>query len=284
MQSLPAVDVSWSFPTTSGIQCRDFYFPLAPSRRAPITGNKEEEDGQEEKEVDFLITAEMHPIRKRSKKRSCESMDDDVTAPGDKASSHGFLKADSSSSCSSGSSVGSSSSSTTSKGGNNGDGSNRSSSGNNGDGSNRSPHDAASDKLPVLEKPPVQEIRLSTGKESIEPDTTILESFKAYVADACNNFIDFSREEVASIKLLSIMFQKRAPLNAYSALQDWRKQHPPTLSVQAKKQGPAKRPAKPPTQVTKNAIQQKLFARYNQKAPKNVKIKLPYSNAIVKVV
>jgi hypothetical protein len=220
------------------VECRDFYFPVAPSRRAHINGSKEEEDGREEKEVDFLITAEMHPIRRRPKKRSCgscESMDDDVTASGDKASSHGFPKADSSSSCSSGSSVGSSSSSTTSsttsKGGNNGDGSNRSSSGNNGDGSNRSTHDAASYKLPVLEKPPVQEIRLSTGKESIEPVTTILESFKAYVADACNNFIDFSREEGASIKLLSIMFQKRAPLNAYSALQDWRKQHLPTPSV-----------------------------------------------------
>ena len=128
--------------------------------------------------------------------------------------------------------------------------------------------------------PPIKEIRLK--EEETQPDTSILASFKKYVAYARKHFIDFTSEEEASVQLLDIMFKKRSPLNTYDDMQHWRRDFPYVITSNDK--GNDTRPVVPEEQVTLAAIKKKLYKRYNLKLPRTVKIKLPYSKAVIKSV
>ena len=116
-------------------------------------------------------------------------------------------------------------------------------------------------------------------------DTTICDAFEEYLEHAEVTFDSFSKEEIAGIKLLDIMFRKRAPLNTYEEIQKWRTEFTPrpksddmlspddVLSPDDCYGSP----------VTREHLMKKLYDRYNLKSPFQVKVQLPHSKAVVKV-
>ena len=58
-----------------------------------------------------------------------------------------------------------------------------------------------------------------TGKP--EPNTQLLEEFRAFCDEHQDKFLDLTKEEESSIKLMDILMRKKAPLNAFAEVLEW---------------------------------------------------------------
>jgi cobalamin biosynthesis protein CobT len=54
-----------------------------------------------------------------------------------------------------------------------------------------------------------------------EPSTWIRDQFREYVADAKTNFKPFTKEEEKTLRLLKLLKDKNAPMNAYESIMLW---------------------------------------------------------------
>jgi hypothetical protein len=121
----------------------------------------------------------------------------------------------------------------------------------------------------------------SGGNEDIKPvpfNTKMRANFHEYVAHIENNHLEFSDDEVAAIRLLQLLRQKNAPLNAYDSVMAWHlKQSGKVLEHEAARQSPHF--------IGRKTMLKRLSKRYNMedKFPFRKTIKLPVSGAVVKI-
>lgn len=142
--------------------------------------------------------------------------------------------------------------------------------------------------------PPVAEVEFEEETQSTSTstgdnvDATILSAFNEYVSVAESNFAELSKEEIAGVKLLDIMFKKRAPLNAYEDIQRWRQEFsppPPSFDDQvAALYSTGAGQVMVEADVTRQHLMKKLYRRYNLSSPFKIRVTLPHSRAQVKVV
>ena len=111
-----------------------------------------------------------------------------------------------------------------------------------------------------------------------EPNTWIRDQFRTFCEHARQNFIAFSKEEVVAIRLLHLLKEKNAPMNAYEPVMLWHLK-------EAKKIWPTMGLGEYIGYFGRKTILEKLKKRYNyeDKMPKQKTIKLPVSGTIVKI-
>lgn len=142
------------------------------------------------------------------------------------------------------------------------------------------------------ELPPIPVIQFKEGNDASTSgavNTTMMNNFDEYVRYAKKNFAPLMKEEEAAIKLLKIMFKKRAPLNSFEDIQQWRKDY--SNEVEDTTSGNSPFTSYPLSlleeddnaPVTRKALLKKLYKRCNLKVPTYTKVQLPHSKAIVKI-
>lgn len=111
------------------------------------------------------------------------------------------------------------------------------------------------------------------------PDTSIRDRFRQYCAKAKAEFAELTEQETTGIKLMHILQQKKAPLNAYDDLMEWYLDGK-GLRVAGEKLGEC------PEYISRNTLIKNLAKRYNMmdKFPFTKSIVLPNSGARVDVV
>ena len=58
-------------------------------------------------------------------------------------------------------------------------------------------------------------------QSNLLPDTTIRDQFREYCSNANQNFVEFTEDEVTTIKLLHLLKEKHTPMNAFEPLMLW---------------------------------------------------------------
>ena len=152
-------------------------------------------------------------------------------------------------------------------------------------------HEDSERQAPVRSKKVVVEMDVdSDGSRSISgsdqeasdtkkppPNTKMLADFRSYCEEHHDNFLRLTKEEKTSIKLMDVL-RRKAPLNAYAQVMEWHlketgklKEHE-TLGDTDKYQH-------------RKTLMKKLLARYNlnQMLPKEKKVRLPSSKAVVSI-
>ena len=148
---------------------------------------------------------------------------------------------------------------------------------------NEVPNDYSSDEYSDSdandsETPPSPDESGATEVKNLEPDTWIRDQFKEYCADAKRNFLPFTTDEERTIRLLHLLKNKNAPLNAYESVMLWH-------LIQANKLRPHQTLNDFPGHVGRKTIIQKLIKRYNyeNKLPYQKTMRLPVSGTMVKI-
>ena len=118
----------------------------------------------------------------------------------------------------------------------------------------------------------------ATVDQTVGPDTWIRDQFKEYCAYAGKNFLPFTKHEERTIRLLHLLKNKNAPLNAYESVMLWHLQ-------QANKLRPHQSLMDYPDHIGRKAIIKKLIKRYNyeNKLPYQKTMRLPVSGTMVKI-
>ena len=102
---------------------------------------------------------------------------------------------------------------------------------------------------------------------------SIRQSFHVYAEFSKNNRIPFDKDEITCIKLQNLLIKKKAPLDSYKAIIEWRNASVEKQSEKAKV-------------ISRKVLIDKLLDRYNMKRslPKTMRVHLPHSKAEIKVV
>ena len=110
------------------------------------------------------------------------------------------------------------------------------------------------------------------------PNTTMLEQFKSYCDSHAHQFMPFSKEEKAAIRLLHTLKRKRAPLNAYKEVLEWHLKETNHLQ-------PSESLKDSDKYFHRNTIMKQLLKRYNMETmlPKVKQLTLPHSKAVVSI-
>ena len=109
------------------------------------------------------------------------------------------------------------------------------------------------------------------------PNTEMLRKFREYCVD--NEWqVNLTAEEICSIKLLDVLRQKKAPLNAYASVLEWHLHETKHLREHETLKDTD-------DYFHRSTLMKKLITRYNCQAllPTVSKVKLPYSKAVVPV-
>ena len=128
------------------------------------------------------------------------------------------------------------------------------------------------------EDPPSSPDSSATQDENGAPNTWIRDQFKEYCAYARKNFLPFTKHEERSIRLLHLLKNKNAPLNAYESLMLWHLH-------QANKLRPHQTLKDYSSHIGRKALMKKLMKRYNfeNKLPFQKTMRLPVSGTLVKI-
>ena len=128
------------------------------------------------------------------------------------------------------------------------------------------------------ESPPSPDDSGLTDVENGEPDTWIRDQFKEYCAYAKKNFLPFTPDEEQTIRLLHLLKNKNAPLNAYESVMLWH-------LIQANKLRPHQTLKDYPGHIGRRTLIKKLIKRYNyeNKLPFQKMMRLPVSGTMVKI-
>ena len=115
------------------------------------------------------------------------------------------------------------------------------------------------------------------GDIETAPNTEMLNQFREYCM-ANEQQLDLTEEETCSIKLMDVLRQKKAPLNAYASVLEWHlresghlREHETLKDTDA--------------YCHRSTLMKQMLKRYNceQLVPTVSKVKLPYSKAVVSV-
>ena len=114
--------------------------------------------------------------------------------------------------------------------------------------------------------------------ESREPDTWIRDQFREYCTKAKAKHGPFTKEEETTVRLLSLLKDKNAPMNAYEPTMLWHLHMSNQLY-------PHQQLGDYAGYIGRNAMLKRLLERYNygMKQPKQKTVKLPVSGTIVKL-
>ena len=114
--------------------------------------------------------------------------------------------------------------------------------------------------------------------ETIAPDTWIRDQFMDYCKHARQHFMPFSPEEVRTIRLLHLLKEKNAPMNAYEDLMLWHLRHANKIREHETLEDYR-------GYIGRKAIIKKLIKRYNfeNKMPYQRLVRLPVSGTLVKM-
>ena len=114
---------------------------------------------------------------------------------------------------------------------------------------------------------------------NIEPNTMMRDGFRAYCVRGKKHFMDMKKVEARSVKLLSTLKKKRAPLDTYDEIMDWHHREAGNINSrqQLKDLGDEHK--------SRDAMLKFLTDRYNMEAkqPTEINIRLPHSKARVKL-
>ena len=115
-------------------------------------------------------------------------------------------------------------------------------------------------------------------KKKAPPNTQMLTEFRAFCDTHSHNFVQLSREDVTSIKLLNALKSQKAPLRAYPSLLEWHLKETQHLREHESLKDT-------PKYFHRETLMKKLIERYNMKAmlPKIKRLRLPHSKAVVHV-
>ena len=104
-------------------------------------------------------------------------------------------------------------------------------------------------------------------------DISIRQSFSAYAKFSKNNRIPFSKDEISCIKLQNLLIKKKAPLDSYKEILEWRNDSITNQSEKAKV-------------ISRKVLIEKILDRYNMKRslPKTKRVHLPHSKAEINIV
>ena len=110
------------------------------------------------------------------------------------------------------------------------------------------------------------------------PDRTMLEQFHLYCTTHNEWFLPLSKEEITSIRLMDILRQKKAPLNAHQEVLEWHLKDKGWIREHESLKDA-------PEYKTRSTLMKKLIPRYNLEAmmPKIKRVRLPSSKAVVKI-
>ena len=122
---------------------------------------------------------------------------------------------------------------------------------------------------------------LDSSESSYEeegPDTWIRDQFKGYCEHACRNFLPLTEKEVTSARLLHLLKEKKAPLNAYESVMLWHLKESKQVRQQETLQNYS-------GYISRKKLLNKLKLRYNyqDQFPFQRTTKLPVSGTIVKI-
>ena len=109
------------------------------------------------------------------------------------------------------------------------------------------------------------------------PNTWIREQYKEYCRDLSANHIELDANEQAAVRLMVLLRNKKAPLNAYKALMEWHVREKGDINEhQAINEAPS--------YINRKAMLRKLGKRYNflNKYPYQKKVKLPVSGTVIR--
>lgn len=118
----------------------------------------------------------------------------------------------------------------------------------------------------------------ATGTAKPEPIREPLDEFRAFCEGHDDKFLDLTREEEASIRLMDILKRKKAPLNAFAEVLEWHLKE----SNEIKQHETLKDTEK---YHHRNTLLKKLIPRYNLQGlmPKLKKLKLPSSKVVAQI-
>ena len=138
--------------------------------------------------------------------------------------------------------------------------------------------EAGTESSPMDTKPPGSPDSGASSDYTVGPDRWIQGQFREYCAFARKTFIPFSEDEVRSIKLLHLLKEKNAPMNAYEATTLWHLK-------QAKMLREHEALSDFSGHIGRKTIMKTLIRRYNfeNKLPFQKTIRLPSSGTVARI-
>ena len=114
--------------------------------------------------------------------------------------------------------------------------------------------------------------------DKVPPNTEMLNGFHDYCSTNDYNFVQLSKEEITSIKLLDILKRKKAPLNAFEEVLEWH-----LKAINHLREGETLKDTI--RHFRRETVMKRLVKRYNVEPmmPKLKKIRLPHSKAVVTI-
>ncbi len=118
----------------------------------------------------------------------------------------------------------------------------------------------------------------ATGTGKPEPNTQLLEEFRAFCDEHQDKFLDLTKEEECSIKLMDILMRKKAPLNAFAEVLEWHLKGSDVIREHESLKDTDR-------YHHRNTLLKKLMPRYNLQGmmPKIKRVKLPSSKVVAQI-